>query len=388
MTPAAPSEATLNGSADAPRRIRILFLIDSFAHEAGTENQLLELIRRIDPQLFDIHVACIEDSQRLSLLASMAKTAVFPAVSIFSLQGFRQVVALHRYIRVHSIEIVHTFMTRCNILGVLAAQGSGCAAVLASRRNLGYWYTPGALALLRLLNWRTTRLVANAGSIKDVVVRSERAAPHKVDVIYNGVDTEQFAPDKGNPQAARKLGIPEQSPVVGIVANLRPVKDLALFVRSAAIVAKTVPQAAFLIVGRGPLRDDLAHLASELGIGERLFFSGEDSVVDYLSRMSVACLSSQSEGFSNAILEYMAAGLPVVATDVGGNSEAIDHGATGYVVASRSPEEFAAPIIKLLTDELLRLRMGAAGLQRCRTLFDITTAVRNHQRYYVELVGR
>jgi glycosyltransferase involved in cell wall biosynthesis len=370
------------------QRIRVLFLIDSFAHEAGTENQLIELIRRIDRDRFEIHVACIEDSPKLRSLASIAKTVIFPTVSMFSGQGLAQVFAVNRYIRAHSIDVVHTFMNRSNILGVMAAHGSGCRAVLASRRNLGYWHTPGMLALLRLLNARTTRLVANAVCVKDVVVRSERAAAAKVDVLYNGVDIEQFTPGKGDPQAARRLGIADSSRVVGIVANLRPVKDLALFLRAAAIVARAVPDVVFLIVGHGPLRDDLIRLASELDIKERLFFSSSDgAVLDYLSRMSVACLSSESEGFSNAILEYMAVGLPVVATDVGGNREAIEHGVTGYVVGSRSPEEFAKAIVTLLTDDSLRSRMGAAGLERCRTLFNMATVARNYEHYYARLVG-
>ena len=370
------------------QRIRVLFLVDSFAHEAGTENQLIELIRRIDRGRFEIHVACIEDSPKLRSLASIAKTVIFPTVSMFSVQGLGQVFAVNRYIRAHSIDVVHTFMTRSNILGVMAAHGSGCRAVLASRRNLGYWHTPGMLALLRLLNARTTRLVANAVCVKDVVVRSERTAAAKVDVLYNGVDIEQFTPGKGDPQAARRLGIADSSRVVGIVANLRPVKDLPLFLRAAAIVARAVPDVVFLIVGHGPLRDDLIRLASELDIKERLFFSSSDgTIVDYLSRMSVACLSSESEGFSNSILEYMAVGLPVVATDVGGNREAIEHGVTGYVVGSRSPDEFAKAIITLLTDESLRARMGAAGLERCRTLFNIASVARNYESYYTRLVG-
>ena len=153
--------------------------------------------------------------------------------------------------------------------------------------------------------------------------------------------------------------------MVGIVANLRPVKDHALFLHSAKL-ANQIPDAAFLLAGRGELYDDLRKLAAELGIGDRVFFTqGEGNMMDWLSRMAIGCLSSISEGFSNAIMEYMAAGMPVVAIDVGGNRDAVVDGETGYLVPQRSPEKFAEPIIKLLRNDELRASMGAKGFERC-----------------------
>jgi glycosyltransferase involved in cell wall biosynthesis len=118
-----------------------------------------------------------------------------------------------------------------------------------------------------------------------------------------------------------------------------------------------------------------------------VFFSdGRGSVPDYLARMSVACLSSLSEGLPNAILEYMAAGLPVVATDVGGNSELVADGVTGYLVRGRTPEAFAEPIIRLLRDDALRTAMGQKGLERARTEFDLSAAVRRLEHFYIGAV--
>jgi len=104
-----------------------------------------------------------------------------------------------------------------------------------------------------------------------------------------------------------------------------------------------------------------------------------------LARMSVACLSSLSEGFSNAILEYMAVGLPVVATDVGGNREAVLDGETGFLVRERTPEAFARPLIALLEDDDLRLRMGASGMARCLSNFELGKTMRDLEDYYLAL---
>ena len=176
---------------------------------------------------------------------------------------------------------------------------------------------------------------------------------------------------------------------MGIVANLRPVKDHELFLRAAKIVAGEIEDAVFLLVGRGGLYQQLCDLASELGIRERVFFTqGEGNVMDYLVRMSIGCLTSFSEGFSNAIMEYMAAGLPSVAIDVGGNRDAIIDGETGYLVQERSPEAFARPLIELLRNEPLRASMGDKGFQRCVENFEVGKTIGQLEEFYESLVSR
>ena len=103
--------------------------------------------------------------------------------------------------------------------------------------------------------------------------------------------------------------------------------------------------------------------------------------------MCIGCLSSVSEGLSNSILEYMAAGLPVVATDAGGTGELIEDGRTGFLVRERTPEAFAAPVLRLLRDDAMRKRFGQAGLERCRRMFDVSVAVENTQTYYENLIS-
>jgi glycosyltransferase involved in cell wall biosynthesis len=116
-------------------------------------------------------------------------------------------------------------------------------------------------------------------------------------------------------------------------------------------------------------------------------FNGLHQIRRFRRRMSIGCLSSASEGFSNAILEHMAAGLPVVATDMGGNGEAIRHGETGFLVKDRTPESLAAPIIALLQDEERRCAMGRRAFERCRGLFSMDTYMDCLQAYYRQLVS-
>ena len=366
--------------------ISVCLLCDTLGLDAGTERLVAETARRLDPAKFDVHVCCLGDSAQLRSLGAVCRTAVFPLVSLYSPHGIRQIVSLRSYLAHHRIQIVHGFMTKTNILAVLSSIGSS-RIVITSRLNAGYWYTPTLKLIFRILNRGTTSVLTNSKVGRTTVAEAERLDPEKIDFLYQGVSAEHFRPGLGDPAVCRRLGIPESAPVIGIVANLRPVKDLPLFLRAAQIVSERCPQAAFLVVGHGQQLGELQALAAELGIRDRVFFTrGEGRVIDYLARMSVACLSSASEGFSNAILEYMAFGLPVVATDVGGNREAVLDGETGFLVQERSPEAFAEPLIKLLEDNDLRHQMGTNGLARCLANFEAGTTTRNLENYYSVLI--
>jgi L-malate glycosyltransferase len=367
-------------------RVRVCLLVDTVGVDAGTERLVSETALRLDSSKIDVHVCCLEDSKRLRELGHHCKTTVWPTTRLNSLNGIRQIRAFRRYLIQMRIDIMHAFMTRTAILGVTAFPNSPCKAIVTSRLSID-WYTPLLTAFFRYyMNPRTTRIFANSEGVKRFVVATEKTLPGKVDVIYQGVDMARYSCDGGIPAVTAAMGIPAAAKVVGIVANYRPIKDLPLFLRAARIVAEQVPDVAFLLVGKGELHQELVRLAEELGISNAVFFSnGHGQVSDYLRRMSVATLSSESEGFSNAILEYMATGLPVVATDVGGNSEAIKHGETGFLVKDRRPEAFAAPIILLLQNDEIRHTMGQRALDRCRRHFSMEAYISRLETYYREL---
>jgi len=366
-------------------RASVCLLCDTVGLDAGTELLVAEIARRLSPSKLDVHVCCLEDSRQLRSLEGLCRTSVFPLDSLYSPRAIRQVASLRAYLSRHRVQIVHGFMTKTNILAVLSSLGTS-RVVITSRLNTGYWYTPKWKLVFRTLNWGTTRVLTNSEAGRTIVAEAERLDPRKIDVHYQGVNVERFRPGVGDPSVGSRLGICDNAPVIGVVANLRPVKDLPLFLRAAKIVSGRCPQAAFLLVGHGQQLGELQALSEQLGIRDRVFFTrGEGRVIDYLARMSVACLSSLSEGFSNAILEYMAVGLPVVATDVGGNREAVLDGETGFLVRERTPEAFARPLIALLEDDDLRLRMGASGMARCLSNFELGKTMRDLEDYYLAL---
>lgn len=366
-------------------RVRLCFLVDTVEANAGVENQVFETVSRIDAARFDLHLCSFQTGPRLEHLQRYCRTMIYPMDSIYTLNGLHQIGRFRKYLNHHHMDVVHAFTSKAALFGVIGANLARCPVIITSRLNTGYWYTPFYLTLFRFLNRHTTRIYANSHGARRATLTLENARPDRVDVIYNGVDIARYS--SGQPNRVLELGLPETATVVGIVANLRPVKDHDLFLRAAERVARAVPESAFLLVGDGPLRARLTHLAEDLNIGAKVFFTdGKGSVEDYLSGMAIGCLTSRGEGFSNAILEYMAAGLPVVATDVGGNAEAIADCETGYLVRERTPEAVAAPIIALLRDPKSRIEMGQRGRQRCRELFEINTCIQQQEKYYLSLV--
>jgi glycosyltransferase involved in cell wall biosynthesis len=366
----------------------VALLSDTVGLDAGTERQVVETAKRLDKDRFDVHVVCLEDSPQLRSLSAPVHTAVFPTHSVNSAQGFKQVMAFRKYADRYRIQIAHGYMNKTSLFAVLSSLGTNRIAI-TSRLNTGYWYTPSLRTMFRMMNLRSDGIMANSLEAKRIALETERLDPNRVKVVYQGVDMTKFSRGLGDPSAAEKLGVPRNARVVGITANLRPVKDHPLFLRAAKLVANEVNDAAFLLVGRGELYEELRAQAAQLGIGDRVFFTqGEGSVMDYLSRMSIGCLTSISEGFSNAIMEYMAAGMPVVAIDVGGNRDAIIEGETGFLVPERSPEAFAKPIIRLLRDEPLRAKMGQAGFERCTENFEVQKTIGQLEAYYESLLAK
>jgi glycosyltransferase involved in cell wall biosynthesis len=355
--------------------------------DAGTERQVVETARRLHKDRFEVHVVCLEDSPQLQSLEGICNIAVFPTNSVNSWSGLVQMRRFRKYLREHRIQIAHAYMNKTGLFAVLTSLGSD-RIVITSRLNTGYWYTPRYKAMFHVMNLRTDAMMANSIEAKRIADETEGLAPDRVRVVYQGVDMTKFSRGLGDPSACARFGIPPHARVVGIVANLRPVKDLALFLRSAKIVAGEIDDVVFLLAGRGELYQQLCDLSSELGIRDRVFFTqGEGKVMDCLARMSIGCLTSISEGFSNAIMEYMAAGLPAVAIDVGGNRDAIIEGETGYLVQERSPEAFAKPLIELLRNEELRATMGEKGFQRCVENFEVGKTIRQLEEFYESLVA-
>ncbi len=353
----------------------VLHLTGSFL-QGGSERQAVQLARlQAEDGTFNVFVGCLnaEGSLRAEVESFVVgEIPEFPLTSFYDLNFLRQVRRCIDFIRRNQIDIFQTHDFYSNVFGMAAATIARVPVRIASKRET-FSKSKGQMFLERQSYRGAHKIIANAEAVKEFLTRTG-VPSSKIVVIYNGVDLEQFssARVKERGELARGLDLDiGQNQVVTIVANLRSdVKNHEMFLRVAQWVLRSKPETLFIVAGEGERMPYLKELADDLSIAGNVRFIGKCSdVAAILSLSDVCVLTSRSEGFSNAILEYMAAGKPVVATRVGGASEAVLHGETGYLVESDDAKTMGRFILELLSDHGRAASLGLRGRQRIETAF-------------------
>jgi glycosyltransferase involved in cell wall biosynthesis len=269
---------------------------------------------------------------------------------------------------------------------------SGVRGRVTSKGETDGFRTPMQKRAERLSFRLAHRVIANCLVVQNQLIK-EGVSPKRIIQHYNGLELErlQVDPELRREDALASFGLPANPTrrFVTIVANLHnPVKDHLMFLRAAARVRAAVPDAAFVIAGEGSLLEGLRELSSQLGIERDVFFIGRcENVANLLFASDVGVLSSKAEGFANAILEYMASGLPVVATDAGGVREAIVEGETGFVVPAGDDQKMAERIIEVLGESERARSMGQQGKAIVAKKFASEHHLRNTLELYDELLS-
>jgi glycosyltransferase involved in cell wall biosynthesis len=226
--------------------------------------------------------------------------------------------------------------------------------------------------------------VTVSAELEHWLVRDIGVPRAKVEQIINGVDCEKFCPALDKIQARATLGIPADKMVVGIVGRLDPVKDHATLLRS---MGQAADAGRLVIVGAGPAETDLRSLAAQLNLTERMHFLGaRDDIAQVMGALDVFVLPSLAEGISNTILEAMACGVPVIASRVGGSSELVVEGETGFLFEAGQAGELAGRLERYLYNPELRQRHGLAGRLRAKQQFSLSAMVGKYERLYRSLM--
>ncbi|HEX8185822.1 MAG TPA: glycosyltransferase [Blastocatellia bacterium] len=343
----------------------VLHLIDSF-RQGGSEQQAVQLARLLkESGRYDVRVACLSSEGPLRDEMERSGFAEIPEYRLnnfYDLNALRQLQRFVRHLKNLKVDILHTHDFYTNIFGMAAARIARVPLRLASRRESGK-RSRSKRALERAAYLSAHRIIANCDEVRRQLI-AEGVRGEKIITLYNGLSLKRFTPGlRSNREAALAgLGLPLEANLrfVTIVANLREVKDHPTFLRAARRVKAEIADAAFVLAGEGSSEAELRALASKLDLGSAVHFIGRcERVAELLAISSVCVLSSKSEGFSNSILEYMAAGRAVVATDVGGAREAIIEGESGFLAQPGDDRLMAERIITLLKDGELAKRMGA-----------------------------
>ena len=363
----------------------VLQFINSF-HQGGSERQAAQLARLLaESGRYRVRVACLdgggplrEEVERLGL----GDIQEYRLTSFYDRNFVAQLRACAADLRAARVEVIHTHDFYTNLFGTLAARLARVPVRVSSRRETGGMRTPAQKKVERLVYRLSHAVVANSEAVRRQLA-AEGVSDSKIVTVYNGMDVSRMTPRMGPEAALDFFNLPRGRRFVTIVANLRhDVKDHPTFLRAARRVSREVPDAAFVLAGEGELTEKMRALAVELGLEKDVFFVGRcAAVADLLSVSDVCVLSSRAEGFSNSILEYMAAGRAVVATRVGGAGEVVVEGETGYLVEAGDDERMAARIVTLLRDPEGARRMGRRGREiveqkfSCRAQLERTLAL-------------
>jgi glycosyltransferase involved in cell wall biosynthesis len=369
-------------------RPTVLHLVNSF-NEGGTERQAVRLANALhDTGRWRVSVATLNPS---GPLREALVSDVRDAARTYRLDGFVSVTALHQlralvgHLRSDGVAIVHAHGFYPNVFGMAAGYLAGVPVRIASKRESVQLRRPLPASLERLAFTLATRLVANCASVRDELV-SWGISADRISVIHNALDA-SHAPARNISLAAR--ADPPRHRVVHLANFHHDAKDHATLLRAAQRVIATRPTVDFILAGEGPGAAGAHALARELGLQGHVHLIGHcDDVGALLASADVGVLSSRHEGFPNAVLEYMAAALPVVTTDAGGVREAVEDGVMGRVVPPGDDEALARALLELLGNAALRGRMGAAGCAHVMKVFSIDQLVHRTTTLYTNELDR
>lgn len=356
---------------------KILFVIDYFRDpHAGTEGQFFSLIRGLDRTLFDPHLLVFEESPWLRENPFPCSYTVLGHRSLKSPLTWFRLLRLGRAFRADGYRLAHVFFNDPSIICPPVLKLCGIKTLL-SRRDMGYWYTPAMKGILRLTGRFASGVIVNSEAVKGVTVSAEGFAEDRVHVIYNGYEDQCTELTDSYDFENRQVMV--------LVANVRPIKRIEDAIEGLSLLRDTAPRLNLVVIGSGDA-SALKTLADARGIADRVHFLGaRDDIDRCLAGADLGILCSESEGFSNALVEYMRAGLPVVCSEVGGNPEAIQHGRNGFTYPVGDVKAFSDCIHTLLEDPTLADKMADQAKTDAMERYSLATMVQSHQALYHQI---
>lgn len=382
-------------------RIRLLKFMTLFG-VGGTEKQVVNLVRKMDHSRFDLSFGCLKcwGSMLDDISSQQIDVTEYPVRNLYGYKALRQQYRFSASLRKRKIQIVHSYNFYANVFSLPAARFADVPCRVASIRDMGIYLTPAQQKVQKLVCRLADKIVVNADAIRNWLV-DQGYRPEKIVTIRNGLDIAKYRRNSGGRKIRQELDLPPDAPVVLMLSRLNPQKGVEYFLAAAAQVRQRFPGAYFLVVGdefiregdeRKPdleYRKKLHEMAAQLGIGNHIRFTGMRSdVPEILAAANVSVLPSFSEGISNTVLESMAAGVPMVATHVGGTPEVIQDQQHGLLVAPGSVPALAEAICAILENPLLARRLSEQAKLRVETGFSLDRMVRETQNLYAYLLEK
>jgi len=370
--------------------VRVLYIVDQLTEMGGAERLLVKMIRSLPKERFQCSVVTFQIDRSLPLFSSMpCDVRVLPLRKSYNAQALRLSLELRRLLRSEGVSIVHTFFETADLWGGLVSRLSRVPIVLSSRRDMGILRRPKHALAYRFVNPLFTRVLAVSEEVRRCCIEVDHLRPERVETVYNGVEFRPL-PLESRDASRKRLGFSDFKEIVLTIGNIRRVKGIDIFLRAAAKVCKSHPSAMFVIVGdnHDPVHfNELNELVRELGISRNVLFHGpSEDVGGFLACCDIFCLPSRSEGFSNALIEAMGAGVACVATRVGGNVEAIEHNRSGVLVPSEDATALSVAIEELLDDPVRARVLGREARETVHARFSHEAMMTHLTNIYERLV--
>jgi glycosyltransferase involved in cell wall biosynthesis len=360
---------------------KLLIIIDEL-EPGGAERVIVDYAKNLSREKYKITVCCLV---RGGILAEEIKKLNIPVV-ILGKKSRYDVSIIAKLVRLMLRErpdIVHTHKFTGNTWGAFAALLTGVPKIFCSEHNVDTWKGNLEFMIDRIRACFISRDIAVSNEVYEFYRKKVRIPVNKLITIHNGIDPGAFSFSIDRDRKIKELGISNGKPIVANIARLVPQKAQHIFLEAIKILKDRGITTKYLFIGDGPIKDDLKSLSERLGISEETRFLGfRKDVLEIMKIVDIAVSTSVREGFSLALLELMAVGVPVVATDVGGNREAIINEETGFLVPESSSEAVANAIERLLMDAGMRLNMSKKAVKRVNEFFTVRKMVERTEVLY------
>jgi glycosyltransferase involved in cell wall biosynthesis len=377
------------------QKISILYLIDQMKNMGGAEGNLLNVITNINQNRFTYFLYTFQLEFPMKGILEKKNIKCLQTLLPTTLKGLLKFLTFSIEIRSKKVNILHTYFEGSDIWGTFLAKLAGIPVIISSKRDMGISKSKKILTAYRFINPFVTKIISVSEAVKRQVNLQEKVNLNKIVTIYNGVDSNKYINTNQKKALKLHLKLNTSAAIVGVLANIKPIKGIEYFIYAASKVQKQFPHTQFIVIGvclpnieSITYHNKLKSLIKELKLENSFFFlGGRSDIHEILSIMDVSVLPSLSEGFSNTVIESMSVGKPVVVTDVGGNSEAVIHGKTGFVVPPRNINKLTEAISLLLADKKLAKSMGKAGRRRIKEHFSIEKMINEIENLYITTIN-
>lgn len=358
----------------------------------GTEGHVATLLKGLNPDLFDSSVLVlgnVADRWRETLGSQLITLPDTPGFTIED-NLLKKLLWIRTVTREKNVSVIQSFFCVETLLSLIGGVNKKCAVVISKRNLMPNGYPAIHRIAARFFFSRCTGALANSKAVQERSVEYDKIPIDKFSVIYNGIDINRFNLVTREEKRSRRdfFNLDKDAFIVGAVANYKSIKGLKYLILAASKVKRTIPNINIVLVGRGSEKKSLLELTQQQGLVNTVhFFSNIQKVDTILPILDVAVLPSLSEGFSNSLLEYAACSLPIIATDVGGNSEVITNYKNGFLVEPQDEIGIANKILTYFKDSELRKKHGSRSRKIVEENFSIQHMIENYEKYYLDIVS-